>query len=128
PPMQNPPKVDIHPERIDDDILPAHRVDLADVISSSDPRIDVKASIIGRYSEDPFFKLIIDVPTSYKNFEYRGGLVYVKDKERRALCIPDVKIGDRRAREIIISQAHSILAHLGPRKTIVYLRDNVWWK
>ncbi|KZP03060.1 hypothetical protein FIBSPDRAFT_693929, partial [Athelia psychrophila] len=101
---------------------------LADVINSSDPRVDVKKSIQGRYAEDPFFKLIVEVPTSYKNFEYRGGLVYVKDKERRSLCIPDILIGKRRAREIIISQAHSILAHLGPRKTIVYLRDNVWWK
>lgn len=52
----------------------------------------------------------------------------MKDKECRALCIPDIKIGNRRAREIIISQAHSILAHLGSRKAIIYLQDNVWWK
>src|SRR5438445_13395755 len=29
---------------------------------------------------------------------------------------------------MIISQAHSILAHLGAMKTIVYLREIVWWK
>ena len=29
---------------------------------------------------------------------------------------------------VLISQAHSILAHLGANKTIFYMRDNVWWK
>ena len=32
------------------------------------------------------------------------------------------------AREIIISEAHSILAHLGSAKTLDYLWDYVWWK
>jgi len=36
-------------------------------------------------------------------------------------------IGSRKIWEIIISQAHSILAHLGAQKTIYYLKDNVWW-
>ncbi|KZP03158.1 hypothetical protein FIBSPDRAFT_769370 [Athelia psychrophila] len=65
-------------------------MNLADVINSSDPCIDVKQSIMGCYAEDLFFKLIVDVPTSYTNFEYRGGLVFVKDKECCALCIPDI--------------------------------------
>ncbi|KZP13646.1 hypothetical protein FIBSPDRAFT_960329 [Athelia psychrophila] len=80
-------------EDITDD-WPEHSVDLVDVINASDPSVNVKMSLLGRYMEDPFFRLIIDVPTSYKNFEYRGGLVYVKDKEWCALCIPDVIIGN----------------------------------
>ena len=32
------------------------------------------------------------------------------------------------AREIIISEAHSMLAHLGAHKTLDYLQDHVWWK
>jgi hypothetical protein len=28
----------------------------------------------------------------------------------------------------VISEAHSILAHLGLRKTLDYLRDHFWWK
>ena len=30
--------------------------------------------------------------------------------------------------EMIISEAHSLLAHLGVNKTLNYLRDHVWWK
>ena len=30
--------------------------------------------------------------------------------------------------EIIISEAHSLLAHLGASKTLSYLRDYIWWK
>jgi hypothetical protein len=29
--------------------------------------------------------------------------------------------------EIIISEAHSLLAHLGASKTTTYLKDHVWW-
>lgn len=34
----------------------------------------------------------------------------------------------RTLREIFISEAHSLLAHLGSVKTLSYLRDHVWWK
>ncbi|QRV93625.1 Transposon Tf2-1 polyprotein [Ceratobasidium sp. AG-Ba] len=44
------------------------------------------------------------------------------------LCIPNVKIGERLAREVVITHAHSILAHLGARKTLQWLRTQVWWK
>lgn len=51
----------------------------------------------------------------------------MKEKETRLLCIPDIKIGDCRLREVLISHTHSILAHLGSKKMITYLRDNIWW-
>lgn len=41
---------------------------------------------------------------------------------------PKVLIQGRSAREIVISEAHSMLAHLGANKTLDYLRDHVWWK
>lgn len=34
----------------------------------------------------------------------------------------------RNVHEIVIAEAHSLLAHLGASKTLAYLRDNVWWK
>ena len=37
-------------------------------------------------------------------------------------------INGRNIHEIIISEAHSVLAHLGANKTLNYLRDHVWWK
>jgi hypothetical protein len=33
----------------------------------------------------------------------------------------------RRIGEIIISEAHSLLAHLGTSKTSVYIKDHLWW-
>ncbi|OCH83577.1 hypothetical protein OBBRIDRAFT_875163, partial [Obba rivulosa] len=101
---------------------------LVPLIALGNPGLDLPSGIQGKYGMDPFFKLILDNPSHYKNFECRDGLVYLKDLERRILCIPDVLIGSRRAREIVISHAHSILAHLGAKKTLYYLKDNVWWK
>ena len=54
-------------------------------------------------------------------------LIYSKN-DKRVLCIPKVLINGRSAREIVISEAHSILAHLGLNKTLDYLKDYIWWK
>jgi len=111
-----------------EELLAEEPISLTEVLNSGDPTLDIHGRILGRYVEDPFFDLILRNPRDYKNFEVSNGLVFLRDKERRLLCIPDVMVGPRRLREILISHAHSILAHLGPRKTITYLRDNVWWK
>ncbi|KAJ3554430.1 hypothetical protein NP233_g12425 [Leucocoprinus birnbaumii] len=109
-------------------ILAEDPVTLPDIIALGDPRSDIHESIRNRYSEDSFFDLVLKDPKAYKNFEVGNGLVFMKTSGKRILCIPDVMIGDRRVREMLISHAHSILAHLGPSKTMTYLRDNVWWK
>jgi len=103
-------------------------VRLTDIIKE----VEFPSDLEGRYGEDKFFKTVIESPDHYKNFEVVGKpgkeIVYMKDMNRRVLCVPDVSIGSRKAREIVITHAHSILAHLGTRKTLWYLRDNVWWK
>jgi hypothetical protein len=101
---------------------------LTDVITLGDPMLDIHQSIAGKFTSDSFFARILENPTAFCNFEVSNDCVFLKDNERRILCIPDIKIGARRVREIIISHAHSILAHLGPSKTVTYLRENVWWK
>ncbi|TFY57697.1 hypothetical protein EVJ58_g6867 [Rhodofomes roseus] len=85
-------------------------------------------SLQGRYAEDIFFRRILLAPEQYKDFEVKDGLIYLKRESHRVLCIPDILIGSRRVREIIIKHAHSVLAHLGARKTLQYLREEVWWK
>ena len=37
-------------------------------------------------------------------------------------------IEGRNLREHLIKQVHSLLAHLGPTKTLMYLKDHLWWK
>ena len=82
----------------------------------------------GNYSKDPFFDLIIKKPLEDRNFRVEEGLVYLKDQENELLCIPKLLINGRSAREVVISEAHSMLAHLGANKTLDYLREHVWWK
>ena len=55
-------------------------------------------------------------------------LFYLKEADRKVLCIPKILIKGWCAREIVIPEAHSLLAHLGVSKTLDYLHDHVWWK
>jgi hypothetical protein len=102
--------------------------DLIEVLSEYDGAYDFPACLKGKFEQDSFFKNILDNPTQFKNFLCENGIVYLKDSGSRLLCIPDCMIGKRKAREIVIARAHSILAHLGPAKTTAYLRATVWWK
>ncbi|KLO03868.1 hypothetical protein SCHPADRAFT_810880, partial [Schizopora paradoxa] len=81
----------------------------------------------GKYAQDKLFFKILTAPSQHKNYVVEDELIYLKSHGERVICIPDVFIGSRKLREILISHAHSILAHLGARKTSVYLRDQVWW-
>lgn len=90
--------------------------------------IDLIKELKGRLSEDPLFRKVLEDPKAFRNFTIKDDLIYLKEKEKELLCIPKILIGERSAREIVISEAHSILAHLGSSKTLDYLRDHVWWK
>ena len=100
---------------------------LVDLIKSSDGSIDLMNELRNRAVEDSFFKTVVEKPREYRNFEVKEGLLYLKEHGHPVLCIPKVMIQRRSAREIVISEAHSLLAHLGTSKTLDYLRDHVWW-
>ncbi|KZV86457.1 hypothetical protein EXIGLDRAFT_752800 [Exidia glandulosa HHB12029] len=108
---------------------------LATVISAFTPEIDLARDVTGRYNDDKFFVKIIQNPTQYKNFEVEGEegheRVYMTSQEgapRKLLCIPDIEVAGKRLRKVLIDQAHSVLAHLAANKTMLYLRQDVWWK
>lgn len=83
-----------------------------------------------QYHRDPFFRdLLRSSPGTFRDFVVEDGLICrLIDDCRRLLCIPNILIGKRAARQIVISHAHSILAHLGHRKTLAYLQNELWWK
>lgn len=83
--------------------------------------------ICGRYVEDLFFRCIMRALNEFQHFDYIDGLLYKKDGTAYLLCIPDVLVGSRQLREVLICHAHSLLAYLGTRKTAEYLRGEVWW-
>ena len=90
--------------------------------------IDLLSELRGKYQEDPFFRVILEQSNEFQNFEIVDQLIYLKEHEKRVLCIPKILIQGRNAREVVISEAHSMLAHLGATKTVDYLRDHVWWR
>ena len=101
---------------------------LIEVVAADDVGFDFPASLKGRYAEDSFFDQVLLKLHEHKNFEVKDGLIFLNGDGQRVLCIPSCTINGRSVWEIVISHAHSILAHLGSQKTISYLRDQVWWK
>lgn len=123
----NPEIIETH---LDDDYIPLPDASLVEVVESStgSQGINFLDALKGLYKDDPMFHSILQKPDEYTNFRVKDGLLYLLDDGRTLLCIPKGNIGPRSAREIVISEAHSILAHLGAAKTIAYLRDHVYWK
>lgn len=75
-----------------------------------------------------FLQSIVKKPLKFKNFEVLAGLIYLKTNNRKLLCILYITIDGKNIQEIVILEAHSILAYLGTIKTLTYFRDHVWWK
>ncbi|KAF9002403.1 hypothetical protein BDZ89DRAFT_884923, partial [Hymenopellis radicata] len=101
---------------------------IMDILTSGRAGIDLKATIRDRYAGDPVFRAVLAKPKEFRNFDVADGLVYLRLGEQRLLCVPLLHLNGRNLREIIIDEAHSLLAHLGYRKTLAYLRTQVWWK
>jgi hypothetical protein len=99
------------------------------IIGSKFNGINVMNVIRNNYPEDPFFKCVLAAPNQFQNFKLQEKLLYLTDHGCEVLCIPKkITFKGRTLRELIISEAHSLLAHLGPMKTLTYLKDHVWWK
>jgi hypothetical protein len=79
----------------------------------NDAGIDLLTEIKGHYKNDSLFKSILDKPKDFRNFEVLNELIYLKLDGKNLLCIPKMTINERSMHEIIISEAHSLLAHLG---------------
>ena len=70
----------------------------------------------------------MDKPEEYRKFQLDNGLVYLKDQKRKLLCILKIMMRGRNVCEIVLCDAHLLLAHLGANKTLDYIRDHLWWK
>ncbi|KAI0069411.1 hypothetical protein K474DRAFT_1670819 [Panus rudis PR-1116 ss-1] len=90
-------------------------------VARSSDGLDLEGVLKGTYNQDPFFRVILENPSHYKNFSVRNGLIFIKEKGTDLLCIPDTRIGGRSVREVVIKHAHSLLAHLGASKTLDHL-------
>jgi hypothetical protein len=101
---------------------------LLDLVSLSSEDVNLLNEFWGNYSRDPIFEAIIKKLKDFRNFLVEDEIIYLNQDGNKVLCVPKILINGRSAHEIIISEAHSLLAHLGAAKTISYPRDHVWWK
>ncbi|KAG5633946.1 hypothetical protein H0H81_004278 [Sphagnurus paluster] len=68
-----------------DDTLPnkvaldaLNEASLTEVVSGGREGIDLLGSVRNKYKEDPFFKIVLEKPKDYKNFEVtKEGLIYI---------------------------------------------------
>ncbi|CUA78236.1 Transposon Ty3-I Gag-Pol polyprotein [Rhizoctonia solani] len=93
-----------------------------------DPTPNLLDKIKGRYVEDKFYKFIIENPSHFKKFEVQNDLIYIKESEGRALCVPNIEIGGQKLREVVIRDAHVQTGHSGRKRTLYALRGKAWWK
>ncbi|KNZ73135.1 hypothetical protein J132_01047, partial [Termitomyces sp. J132] len=55
----------------------------------------------------------------------KDNIIYLKTDGRKLLCIPAIIVCGHTIRERVILEAHSLLAHLGLQKTLLYLHNQV---
>lgn len=80
------------------------------------------------YASDTTFNKIMANPDHYAHFSVVDGLLFTKNpRGDSVLCIPRVVVGKRRLTERVIEQGHTLLGHLGSRKTDDYIRRWYWW-
>ncbi|KAG5330251.1 hypothetical protein C0989_009131 [Termitomyces sp. Mn162] len=66
---------------------------LEELLSFSKDPIDLVASVKGRYNEDKLFKLILENPQAYKNYEVtEDKLIFMKTEGKQLLCIPAIVV------------------------------------
>lgn len=120
-PVMDLPQLDEVEPTVHEDVVPTPPPSLLHVITESTLGLDIASTIRFRYLKDPFFKAIIDKPKDFHNFVVANGLVYLNNKDQTVLCIPHVKHEGCNLREIVIGEAHSLLAHLSTSRTVDYL-------
>lgn len=90
--------------------------------------IDLRVTARDAYATDSFFRKILADPTAYPRFKIADGLVWHLNRDDRwVLGVPHAHVNKRLLTEIVTSQAHATLGHLGHRRTSDYVRRWFWW-
>lgn len=91
-------------------------------------QFNLRRVIIHGQRSDPLSKKIVAQPTHHKSFRIHEGIVEHQTAQGRwVMVVPDVAQGNKRLRQVIIDQAHTLIGHLGTDKTHKYLRHWFWW-
>lgn len=112
------------PEPEPDELDPANVPDLDEIIRS---RFDFVDAVRKGYANDRLCSKVLAAPEQFANYTLENELLFVHVRGTKVLVVPDVLVDGRRLPEIVLSQAHDALGHLGTRKTLAYLRRWFWW-
>jgi hypothetical protein len=90
------------------------------------PQVEGNHSILNEikkgYFKDPLCSKILENVGHHKKFKIMDNLLYTYNHiGESVLCIPLIIQKKQRLTEVIIAQAHEVLGHLGPQKTVEYI-------
>jgi Integrase zinc binding domain len=71
---------------------------------------------------------VLQAPGHNRNFEIDEDLMYTHNLAGdHVLCIPAAVRDKQHLIELVLTQAHQVLGHLGPQKMSEYIRRYYWW-
>ncbi|TFK79065.1 hypothetical protein K466DRAFT_506218, partial [Polyporus arcularius HHB13444] len=80
------------------------------------------------YRDDAVCRKIVDNPTHHERFRLRDGIVeHLNNRGTWVMCVPESKHGRKRLAQVILEHAHTVMGHLGVKKTNEYVRRWFWW-
>ncbi len=92
------------------------------------PMQDILKNVPSLYPEDKFFSHVVKNPEHYNKFEVCKGILWTQNhKGEHVICIPKGTAGGKTLRGSLLDACHRTLGHLGPHKTLAYVRHWFWW-
>jgi hypothetical protein len=80
------------------------------------------------YQRDPLFAKILANVGHHEAFQAIDNLLYTcNNVGATVLCILSAIYAKWHLTELVITQAHEVLGHLGPQKTAEYTQHHFWW-
>jgi hypothetical protein len=80
------------------------------------------------YDHDSLFAKVLKQPDQHAAFTIRDQLIWSRNRGgEQVLCVPSTKMGHQSLHGVIIDQAHTIVGHFGPQRTVDYIRRWYWW-
>jgi hypothetical protein len=103
--------------------------DGADLITTTFTSEELWESVRSTYKEDKSFQTIVQKVDQFPMYSMVDGLLYLTHPSgERVLCVPhEAKQKGRRVREILITDAHQTLGHMGKLRTAHYIKRYCWW-
>lgn len=80
------------------------------------------------YSLDKTLSKVLDNPAGFSSFAMRDGTLYTKNRQdEEVVCLPRAPYKGCSIPELVLDRAHTALGHLGPQRTLEYVRRWFWW-